>query len=80
MKPLQIKIRVTGLLTEYFSAGKGELLFSLEKPLTVEEILQHIKLNHELVMTVVVSGQRRDLSYVPQDGEEIVLISPLAGG
>lgn len=77
---MQIKIRVTGLLTEYFSAGKGELPVYLENPLTVGKILQHIKLNHELVMTIIVSGQRRDLSYVPQDGEEIVLISPLAGG
>ncbi|SHE36897.1 MoaD/ThiS family protein [Desulforamulus putei] len=77
---MQIKVRVTGLLTEYFPAGKGILPVSLEKPLTVKEILQQIKVNHQLVMTVVVNGQRRDLSYVPGDGEEIVLISPLAGG
>ncbi|WP_238473162.1 hypothetical protein [Desulforamulus profundi] len=80
MITLQVKVRVTGLLTEYFPAGKGVLPVSMDKPLTVKEILQQIKVNHELVMTVVVSGQRRDLSYVPQDGEEIVLISPLAGG
>ena len=77
---MQIKFRVTGLLTEYFPAGKGILPVSLTTPCTVQEILQQIKVNSELVMTVVVNGQRRDLSYTPQDGEIIVLISPLAGG
>ncbi|SHJ95260.1 MoaD/ThiS family protein [Desulforamulus aeronauticus] len=77
---MQITIRVTGLLTEYFPAGKGILPVFLTAPSTVQEILRQIKVNSELVMTVVVNGQRRDLSYTPQDGEEIVLISPLAGG
>ncbi|WP_235695508.1 MoaD/ThiS family protein [Desulforamulus hydrothermalis] len=73
-------VRVTGLLTEYFPAGKEVLTVSLSKPLTVKEILQQIQVNHQLVMTVVVNGQRRDLSYKPADNAEIVLISPLAGG
>lgn len=75
-----VRVRVTGLLTEYFSAGKGILDVPLSTPMSVKEILQKIKLNHELVMTVVINGQRRELSYQPQDGEEIVLISPVAGG
>lgn len=77
---MQITIRVTGLLTEYFPAGKGILPVSLTDPATIQDILEQIKVNPELVMTVVVNGQRRELSYLPQDGEEIVLISPLAGG
>ncbi|GAB6157406.1 hypothetical protein JCM39194_06060 [Desulfotomaculum varum] len=77
---MQVRVRVTGLLTEYFPAGKEVLTVPLSQPLTVKEILQQIKINHQLVMTVVVNGQRRDLSYKPGDGAEIVLISPLAGG
>jgi len=77
---LLVKIKVTGLLTEYFPAGKGELPLALKQPKAVKEILQLIKMNHELVMTVMVNGERKDLSYVPGHGDEIVLVSPLAGG
>ncbi|AEF94179.1 hypothetical protein Desca_1320 [Desulfotomaculum nigrificans CO-1-SRB] len=77
---MQIKIKVTGLLTEYFPVGKGILPLHIEKPLTIKEILKLIPLSHELVMTVLVNGQRQDLSYIPPDEAEIVLISPLAGG
>ena len=77
---MRITIRVTGLLTEYFTAGKAELPLTMETPLTIKEILAQIKLSHELVMTVIVNGERKDLLYIPKEGEEIVLISPLAGG
>lgn len=77
---MHIKVRVTGLLTEYFPAGKGVLPVISETPLTVKELLKEIKVSHELVLTIVVNGERKDLAYIPQEGEEIVLISPLAGG
>lgn len=77
---MQIRVRVTGLLTEYFPAGKGELQVILESALTIKEILKKIKVSHELVLTIIVNGERKDLLYVPKEGEEIVLISPLAGG
>lgn len=31
-------------------------------------------------MNVLVNGKRQDKNYVPQEGDEVILVSPLAGG
>lgn len=77
---LRVRLKVTGLLTEYFPAGKGVLPILLSCPATIKEILQQIGVSHELVMTVLVNGQRSDMAYIPKEDDEIVLISPVAGG
>ena len=78
---MKIILRVTGTLRERFPPGQDRITVCLERPLPVKEILaEKLGLNPDGLMAVVAGGRYRSRDYVPADGEEIILISPLGGG
>ncbi|MCL6636048.1 MAG: hypothetical protein K6T29_09855 [Peptococcaceae bacterium] len=81
MKPVKVVFRATGTLRERFSPGQEAVTVYLERPQPVKEILvEKLGINPEGLAAVVVAGRYRSRDYVPEDGDEIILISPVGGG
>lgn len=78
---MKVTLLVYGHTREYFPGRAERHEIELPDPLSVEEILSKLlKVDPALVMAVMAGGRRYPKSYVPQDGEEVVLLSPAAGG
>ncbi|MGB9867198.1 MAG: hypothetical protein ACPLPR_04745 [Bacillota bacterium] len=76
---MKVRLAVYGHSQQYLP-GHFPVEVDLDGPRSVEEILDMLGINQQLVMGVFSKGQRRSKAYVPEDGEEIVLVSPPAGG
>lgn len=76
---MKVKISVYGHSGQYFPKSLPVEL-DLDKPLSVADILDKLGVNPQLVMSVFSGGERRTRDYIPEDGEELVLVSPPAGG
>lgn len=78
---MRVRLRTSGHLAEYLPATQeGVLEVDAPAGAPVSELLASLGVPSGLVMGVLVEGRRRPLSYLPHDGEEVVLISPPAGG
>jgi len=77
---MEIFLRVEGHIREFFPHLQDPVRITLPQPVTVRAILQKAGVPPELPGAVICRRQRVDLSYVPADGDDLVLLSPLAGG
>jgi len=78
---VRVTVLVYGHSREYFPGGAERHELQLAGPLSVEELLrEHLGVDPSLVMAVMAGGRRHSREYVPQDGEEVVLLSPASGG
>ena len=77
---IRVGISVHGHVTEFFPGKKGKFQVELLGPSSIREILIGLQVKPELIATTLVNGQRRDKDYLPEDGDEVVFISPAAGG
>ncbi len=71
-----------GLLKDYIEPDVDAYTrkIELESGLTVKEIMERINLRPALVSLALSGGKIVPLSYVPRDGEVIVLRPPVQGG
>lgn len=77
---MRVKVVLAGHLREFFPGlAEGKELV-LEQPATVAEVLAEIGVAAELPSAVIVNRQRVDRNYVLADGDELLLLSPMAGG
>lgn len=77
---MQVTLRVEGHLREFFPHLRTAAPLVLAAPATVEQILQQAGIPPELPGSVLVGGLRVERSFVPADGDELMVLSPLAGG
>jgi sulfur carrier protein ThiS len=77
---MQVTLRVEGHLREFFPRYSGPVTIALAAPATVAEILTQAGIPPELPGAVLCNGLRVNLEHRPADGDELVLLSPLAGG
>jgi len=78
---VKVTILVYGHSREYFPGRAERHEVQLAGPLSIEDILrQCLGVDPSLVMAVLAGGRRYSREYVPQDGEEVVLLSPASGG
>jgi len=77
---LQYTLQIVGHLREIIPAADGDITVDRPAPETVRQILGAAGINPDLVMTVLVDGERRNKEYTPPDGATITCLSALAGG
>ncbi len=77
---MEVYLRIEGHIREYFPHLQEPVAIALSQPATVRAILQKAGVPPELPGAVICRGQRVDLAHLPADGDELVLLSPLAGG
>ncbi|MDZ4164778.1 MAG: MoaD/ThiS family protein [Smithellaceae bacterium] len=71
-----------GLLKDYLKPDLDEYTrkIEVEPGLTVREIMERINIRPAAVSMVLIAGKRIPWSYVPKEGETIVLLPPVQGG
>lgn len=81
MKPVKVVLRATGTFRERFPPGQEAVTVCLERPQPVRQILaEKLGIDPDGLAAVVVAGRYRSRDYVPADGDEVILISPVGGG
>jgi hypothetical protein len=76
----RIKLLAAGHAAEFMPGGGSGLWIDVDGPKPLREILAAHGVNPDLVMAVFIDGARAGLDAVPQDGAEVLLVSPPAGG
>lgn len=77
---MRVTVRVVGHAVEFFPGKKDHYELELERPLSVDGIVERLGVGRALVMAAIVDGKHRGFDYVPADGAEVVLMTPPAGG
>lgn len=77
-----IYFQAGGLLTDYLKPDVDAYTrkIEVEPGLTVKEIMERISLRPAMVSLALAAGKIIPLSYIPRDGETIVLRPPVQGG
>lgn len=76
----KVTVRVHGHMKEYLPAQSCPLEVRLAEPRTVREVLDQLGINHELVMTAFVNGERASMGSLIDRDSELLIMSPPAGG
>jgi hypothetical protein len=77
---MQVTLVIHGHTAEFFPEKKTRHVVSLDSPMCIREIIERLGVRPELIMGVFVEGRRMSKDFVPSDGDEVILISPAAGG
>ncbi|HHW19170.1 MAG TPA: MoaD/ThiS family protein [Firmicutes bacterium] len=84
MKENPAKIKVTlsamGHSAQYFPGGSGKVEVYVTPSRTLEGILEDLGVAKDLFMFALVEDKKVGFDYVPRDGDEVVLVSPVMGG
>jgi molybdopterin converting factor small subunit len=77
---MQVTVRLEGHLREFFPKLHEPRTVACERPITVAEIIEAVGMAASLPSSVLCNRVRVERDHVPADGDELVLLSPLAGG
>lgn len=75
-----VHVKVRGHAREYFHDKRSEFDFEFSEGETVADMLGKLGINPLLVMRVIMGGVPVPKTASLQDGSEITLITPVAGG
>jgi molybdopterin converting factor small subunit len=77
-----VKVRLYATLSRYNPEGKGDQPFTVELQtgLTVNDLLDQLAVPRGEVKQVFIRHKARQLDYQLQDGEQVAVFPPVAGG
>ena len=77
---MKVTLSCVGGSAEYFPSGTAKMEAEAEPGDTIEDVLVRLRVSKDLFMFAQVNGVKADLSNRVREGDDIVLVSPLAGG
>jgi len=79
---MKVKVRFYATLSRYNPEGKGDNPFTVELKTdsTVSDLLDHLEVPKGEVKQVFIRHKARQLDYQLQDGEQVAVFPPVAGG
>lgn len=77
-----VTLQTRGYLQQVFPDKKDTAVIEIKgEPESVRALIARLNIHPDLVMVVLSGdGQRRDLDYVPADGEVVTILPPISGG
>ena len=79
---MKVKVRFYATLSRYNPEGKGDNPFTVEVKAdsTVSDLLDQLEVPKGEVKQVFIRHKARQLDYQLQDGEQVAVFPPVAGG
>jgi sulfur-carrier protein len=79
---MEVKVRLYATLSVYNPEGQGNKIFTTEMPegSTVDDLLGKLGVEKGQVKQVFIRYKARPLDYGLQDGEQVAVFPPVAGG
>ncbi len=78
---MQIKVQVYAILRQYIpGASRGPLVMDVPEGTTVGQLIEQLPIPPELARVVFVNGIRQESDWVLQEGDEVGIFPPIAGG
>ena len=77
---MKLNVELQVYLQEYSPSGAAKFEYELADGATVMTLVDALGVPDELANIVIVSGENTDPKHVLKDGDEVILIPPLAGG
>lgn len=77
---MTVRLRVHGHISEFFPGKSSTHEIEIPKKTTIRDLLLDMGVNPQLVPIAIVNGRRSSISDEVCDGDEVLLMSPVAGG
>lgn len=78
---MQVKVQVYAILRQYVQeAYQGPLILEVPEGTTVGQLIERLPIPPELARVIFVNGTRQELDWVLQEGDEVGIFPPIAGG
>ncbi len=77
---MKVTFKVLGHLKELYFKNQDELTVSIDTPLTISQVLETLGFSSNQAMAFLVNGKAVGKDVLLQGGEEVFILSPLAGG
>jgi len=79
---MKVVVRLYATLRQFVPGSRtGEpLTIEAKDNLTVSGLLEHLGIPADVTKVVFVNGKQRDRDHVLQDGDEVAMFPPIAGG
>ena len=77
---MKIEVELFGFLADYSPEGKGKFQIDFDGAVTVDRLMARLALPPDIQLMVVINGQRVETSCPLNEGDEVFIFSPVAGG
>lgn len=77
---MKIEVELFGFLANYSPEGKGKFQIDFDGAATVDRLMERLTLPSDITLMVLINGQRVDTGHPLNDGDEVFIFSPVAGG
>ncbi len=78
---MQVKVQVYAILRQYVpDASRGPMVMEIPEGTTVGQLIERLSIPPELARVVFVNGVRQEWDWILQEGDEIGIFPPIAGG
>ncbi|MEW6456894.1 MAG: hypothetical protein AB1410_09325 [Acidobacteriota bacterium] len=79
---MRVRIKAFGILRKYIPSERNVFELEIESNHSVLDIVTNLKIPKDYIHAITSQNHNKtvDFSYIPQDGDEIVLIPVMGGG
>lgn len=77
---MSLKIRLFGSLVKYSPSGEDSFEMKVQRPITVRELLETIKIPKHEVWMVTINGNQSDPGELVKGNDEVMIFEPVLGG
>lgn len=77
---IEITLKGIGFFKNYMPDKKGEHKLVFDEGKTLYKLLEDINIDNKISYIVSVNGRITNTSYIPKNGDTIVLMPPIYGG
>lgn len=77
---MRIAVELFGFLADYAPEGRKAFPLEIDSMATAARLIERLALPQDLPLMVLINGQRVDTGHPLNDGDEVFIFSPVAGG